>query len=219
MKKLISLLGVVTITSTGLTTLTSNNFLSTNTTVINNLKKSQSQITNTTSSSESKSDWLDDWFKELRDLKLTPQQQLELNMAYDPAMASTADFVSIFSAPTISETINYKGGKFTFEWKWFHAFYWTLKMDHAGCEVYKNYAASLTGGFTAVAGSTFVAALLAAGGATTATGGFAAAFAAAAASPALNFYLTGTLIEQNDKGNGIWIGFWINQPGIGWGSL
>lgn len=115
------------------------------------------------------------------------------------------------STDTISNTVYHQGGKFTFKWKWYKVFYWTLEMDNKACEILTNYLNSIRGGIVGTGAGAFIAAL-----ASNMPGPL---VAAAGVIPALNLYLIYELIENNNRGNGIWIGFWINQPGIGWGSL
>jgi len=113
----------------------------------------------------------------------------------------------------VSNSTVYEGGTFTAEWRPIQVAYWKLKMDNAACNVILNKWNSLGADTAKTALMAVVQGLFAAGG----IGGPLGTLAAA--SLAVNFWVIKAIIENNNNGNGVWIGFWINQPGVGFGSL
>ncbi|WP_375315718.1 hypothetical protein [Spiroplasma endosymbiont of Tipula paludosa] len=113
----------------------------------------------------------------------------------------------------VSKSINHEGGTFTAEWRPIQILYWQLKMDDAACKLVLNNLSS-SGEFAAKTSlMAIVGGLFAAGGVPGVVG------TAAAATVAVNFWAIKSIIENNNNGNGVWIGFWFNQPGLGFGSL
>lgn len=201
MKKILSLLSILSISGTAIP----------NIVAASPYQKQESIL------KRKKRNFVDDWLKDLENLKLSDSEIRDIHNVYDPIGADIGS--DIFSFKTITNTVEYKGGKFTFEWKFYKIFYWTLTMDHKACEVLSNIMYSPEGGAAATFAGTSITAIFQGAGVLSSTGALGTLAVLATAVPALNIFLTYQLIQNYDKGNGMWIGFWINQPGIGWGSL
>ncbi|WP_348735246.1 hypothetical protein [Spiroplasma endosymbiont of Ammophila pubescens] len=117
------------------------------------------------------------------------------------------------SVDMISNAVYFRGGMYIFQWRLYKKeFYWILKMHTKACKLLVNYLNSIKENIAGEEGAgKFI---------TNISPYFVPTIPAAAnAISALNFYLTSELIQQNNRGKGIWIGFLLNQPGIEWGSL
>lgn len=118
--------------------------------------------------------------------------------------------------PLVSNTINYEGGKFTFDWTPVTLLWWKFKIDNVGCQKLLKKMDSPEVAIVTIWIQQIIEGLL-----SVISGPVAGKVLTklASASVDINIFILKWIIENKNQGNGVWIGFWINQPGIGWGSL